>query len=118
MSPIAIPSRAAQPAETGQDRPAAAPEGCPDPSAEVRRVSIPLTQLPRGGRGTVNPDNLDAADFATLRAMGLRPNATVEVCRLGQHCIVALTGACGGGCRIGIARDLADRVMVEPAPAS
>lgn len=82
---------------------------------EVRRVSIPLTQLPRGTRATVNPDNLDAADFATLRAMGLRPNATVEVCRLGQHCIVALTGACGGGCRIGIARDLADRVMVEPA---
>lgn len=84
-------------------------------SKEVRRVSIPLTQLPRGTRGTVNPDNLDNADFATLRAMGLRPNATVEVCRLGQHCIVALTGACGGGCRIGIAKDLADKVMVQPA---
>lgn len=85
-----------------------------DRSAVQKAVSIPLTQLPRGSRGTVNADNLDAADFATLRAMGLRPNATVEVCRLGQHCIVALTGSCGGGCRIGIAKDLADRVMIKP----
>lgn len=105
MSPIAIPARSEQPDPSGPHAPSEGVE---------RRVSIPLTQLPKGRPARVHADNLDASDFAALRAMGLRPNATVEVCRLGQHCIVALTGACGGGCRIGIARDLADRVMVQP----
>jgi hypothetical protein len=27
---------------------------------------------------------------------------------------VALSGVCGGGCRIGLSREIADRVMVLP----
>lgn len=84
------------------------------PHAEIRRASIPLTQLARGQRGRVAESDLDADDLSMLRAMGLKPNATVEVCRLGQPCIVALAGICGGGCRIGLAREIADRVMVLP----
>lgn len=84
------------------------------PSTEIKRVSIPLTQLARGRRGRLAESNLDADDLSMLRAMGLKPNATVEVCRLGQPCIVALAGICGGGCRIGLAREIADRVMVLP----
>lgn len=86
----------------------------PVPSAEIKRVSIPLTQLPRGRKARVSESTLDPEDLSVLRAMGLKPNATIEVCRAGQPCIVALAGVCGGGCRIGLSRDLADRVMVHP----
>lgn len=84
------------------------------PSAEIKRVSIPLTQLARGRKARVAEADLGADDLSVLRAMGLRPNASVEVCRHGQPCIVALSGVCGGGCRIGLSREIADRVMVLP----
>lgn len=84
------------------------------PGAEIQKASIPLTQLARGRRARVTDSNLDADDRSLLRAMGLKPNASVEVCRLGQPCIVALLGICGGGCRIGLSREIADRVMVLP----
>jgi Fe2+ transport system protein FeoA len=77
-------------------------------------VSIPLTQLPRGTRATVHAADLDEQDGKMLRAMGLRPDASIQMCRLGEPCIVSLSGACGGGCRIGLARDIASRVMVTP----
>ncbi|MCA9274535.1 MAG: ferrous iron transport protein A [Phycisphaerales bacterium] len=77
-------------------------------------VSIPLTQLPRGKRATVNAADLDEQDGKMLRAMGLRPDASIQMCRLGEPCIVSLSGACGGGCRIGLAKDIASRVMVTP----
>lgn len=86
----------------------------PDASAEIKRASIPLTQLTRGCRGRISEANLDADDRAVLRAMGLKPSASIEVCRAGQPCIVALSGICGGGCRIGLSKDLASRVMVDP----
>ncbi len=79
---------------------------------------IPLTQLSRGQSGRVRIDGaLDGAgvneEVKMLRAMGLRPNASVTMCRLGEPCIVTLSGACGGGCRIGLAKEIADRVMVN-----
>lgn len=77
-------------------------------------VSIPLSQLPRGKRATINAANLDDQDARMLRAMGLRPDASIQMCRLGEPCIVALSGACGGGCRIGLAKGIASRVMVTP----
>lgn len=85
-------------------------------SAETRPkpASIPLTQLARGQRATVNTSDLDEQDAKVLRAMGLRPDASVQMCRLGEPCIVSLSGACGGGCRIGLAKDIASRVMVTP----
>jgi Fe2+ transport system protein FeoA len=45
--------------------------------------------------------------------MGLRPDASIQMCRLGEPCIISLSGACGGGCRIGLAKDIASRVMVH-----
>lgn len=84
------------------------------PHAEIRRASIPLTQLARGRKARVSETNLEPDDLSMLRAMGLKPNATIEVCRMGQPCIVALEGICGGGCRIGLSREIAARVMVQP----
>jgi hypothetical protein len=68
---------------------------------------------------TVFQTCLDPNDAALLRAMGLRPSARIRICRLGEPCIVeVLSGSdsCGraGGCacRIGLAKPLAERVMV------
>jgi Fe2+ transport system protein FeoA len=76
-------------------------------------VRIPLTQLTRGQRARIVEPATENEDSSMLRAMGLRPDASVEMCRLGEPCIVSLSGACGGGCRIGLAKDIASRVMVE-----
>jgi len=81
-------------------------------AAEPR--SVPLTQLPRGGRATVDMSAVDHDDARVLRAMGLRPNAQVKVCRHGEPCIVKLSHCCGHGCRIGLSRRLAECVMVCP----
>lgn len=57
----------------------------------------------------------DPADAALLRAMGLRRDARVRLCRRGEPCIVSiLDPSAGEGCRIGLARLLAGRVVVEP----
>lgn len=58
-------------------------------------------------------DQHASEDAKMLRAMGLRPDASVTMCRKGEPCIVSLMGACGGGCRIGLARGIAEKVMVE-----
>jgi hypothetical protein len=62
-----------------------------------------------------------------LRAMGLRPNAAIRICRLGEPTIVeVLPSRPGEGnrcarpdcrCRIGLAWTLAQRVMVFPDSA-
>lgn len=77
-----------------------------------------LTSLKPGQSGVVVDAAMDADDAAQLRAMGLRPNSRVMLCRSGEPCIVRVLGACGCESRIGLARPLAERVMVNPAPAS
>jgi Fe2+ transport system protein FeoA len=86
------------------------------------RTPTPLTQLVPGQTAVVRETRLEAQDAALLRAMGLRPNATIRMCRLGEPCIVeVLTGAGEGGCkgpggcwcRIGLAKPLANGVVVE-----
>jgi Fe2+ transport system protein FeoA len=64
---------------------------------------------------------VEGADAPILRAMGLTEGAVVRVCRVGEPTIVALL--CHRGChcassRVGLARALADRVLVteEAAP--
>jgi hypothetical protein len=68
---------------------------------------------------TVFQTCLDPSDAALLRAMGLRPSARIRVCRLGEPCIVEVmsgSDSCnrpgGCACRIGLAKPLAERVMV------
>jgi Fe2+ transport system protein FeoA len=80
--------------------------------------ALPLSQLHVGARCTVCPHTDDcASDVETLRAMGLRVNATVRVCRCGDPFIVDVRHAAGGGCRIGLSRRLAQRLMVSPINA-
>ncbi len=81
---------------------------------------MPLSQLRSGDCGTVCECELEGHDGALLRAMGLCPNARVRLCRAGGRMIVAVggigaEGGRGGESRIGLARELADRIMVAPA---
>ncbi|MEM1331121.1 MAG: FeoA family protein [Planctomycetota bacterium] len=76
--------------------------------------TIPLTQLKRGQSATIHRADLDAEDATMLRAMGLRPEATLRVCRNGSTCIVAVGTGHACTCRIGLDRSLADRVLVQP----
>ncbi len=81
---------------------------------------LSLTQLSPG-----QVARLDAADLSPelggehaslLRAMGLRPNASVRLCRLGDPCIVQVGQTRGDSCRLGLARGIADRISVCIAP--
>ncbi|MFO0830719.1 MAG: FeoA family protein [Phycisphaerales bacterium] len=87
-------------------------------------ASLPLASLKAGQVASVRETLVDAADAAYLRAMGLRPGSQVRVCRLGEPVIVEVSG-CGlagcangqvCGCRIGLSREIARKVMVEPVP--
>lgn len=80
----------------------------------TEHISMPLAKLKRGQVATVASASLEREDADLIRAMGLRPSAEVRMCMLGQTCIVELRDRCGSGCRIGLARDIASRVMVRP----
>lgn len=83
---------------------------CRTPGTAQR--TIPLSQLRPGQTGVVCSAGSDPADAALLRAMGLRMNATVRMCRAGEPCIVSVLGARGCSCRIGLARPLAERIVI------
>lgn len=75
--------------------------------------SVSLSQLRPGQSGVVRSAGVDASDAALLGAMGLCCNAKVKLCRAGEPCIVAVATGRGAGCRIGLARPLADKIMVD-----
>ena len=74
-------------------------------------VTIPLAQLGLGACGILTANQLDPSDAEALRAMGLRPECRLRVCKRGEPCIVTVNTA---GCRIALSRRLADRVLVRP----
>lgn len=87
----------------------------------VARVT--LSGLRVGQTGVVCETCMDKRDASMLRAMGLRPRARIRVCRVGEPLIVEVLGACEPDacakptactCRIGLARALAERVLLEP----
>ncbi|HBU43279.1 MAG TPA: hypothetical protein DEB57_10475 [Microbacterium sp.] len=45
--------------------------------------------------------------------MGLRPECELKVCKMGEPCIVTI-GSKAGGCRIALAKRLADHLHVRP----
>ena len=82
----------------------------------IQPAAVPLTDLKPGDRGVVCETKAVAADDADLiRAMGLREDCTLRVCRTGSPCIVALETPSGGGCRIGLSRDVAGSIMITVA---
>jgi Fe2+ transport system protein FeoA len=77
-------------------------------------IRIPLTQLRRGQRATVECAALDGLPDdhrCLLSAMGLGDSCELRVCRPGAPCIVQVDGT-----RLGIAQDVAERILVTPLP--
>src|ERR1044071_7973558 len=78
------------------------------------KAPVALSQLKPGQCGVVREASVGPSDAALLGAMGLCCNAKVRLCRAGEPCLVAISTGRGAGCRIGLARPLAERIMVEP----
>lgn len=85
------------------------------------RASFPITMVSPGLEAIVLESSGLASDEAnSLRAMGLRPGARVRVVRVGQPTIIEIL-SCGGpecgqcGCRLGLAKGVAERLLVQPA---
>ena len=74
---------------------------------------IRLTQLTRGQSARLDSTTLDSGEGEALRAMGLRPECELKVCKMGEPCIVTI-GSKAGGCRIALAKRLADHLHVRP----
>lgn len=89
-------------------------------SVAVATVTTSLAALGRGQEGVICESRLEPDDAALLKAMGLCTHASVKVVRTGEPCVVAVGGVgegasctCGGMCRIGLARGLAERIFVR-----
>lgn len=76
---------------------------------------ISLAQLKRGERAQIDGCNLDGTCAAMIESMGLDRDAVVSISRIGDPCVVLVHHRCGGSCRIGIRRDIADQISVRPA---
>lgn len=112
------------PAGDSTPKPAAQP-GTPTqgPAATPEVVTLPLARLKVGQCGTIQEKRIPEQDRAMLRAMGLACNASITLCRQGEPCIVAITtgGAAGGrlgeasgaSCRIGLTRELSEKIFVS-----
>lgn len=90
-------------------------------SISATPTPVALSTLLPGQQAFVQGAALDSTDAAYLRAMGIRPQALVRMCRTGEPCIVEVRSggvqSCGSCCcRIGLSRDLADKVLVMAAP--
>ena len=83
-------------------------------SATPPKPAVALSQLRPGQSGIVRAAGVGESDAALLGAMGLCCNAKVRLCRAGEPCIVAISTGRGAGCRIGLARPLAEKIMVDP----
>ncbi len=70
---------------------------------------IPLSALAPGTRARVQSNLLTVDDCALLRSLGLTDHCLVRVCKAGEPCIVQVRTT-----RIGLARSVADGIMVLP----
>ncbi|PHQ82756.1 MAG: hypothetical protein COB69_00800 [Phycisphaera sp.] len=79
----------------------------------TRTKPIRLTQLAQGQSARLDSSSLPDIQTEELRAMGLGPECELRVCKMGEPCIIWL-GSGAGGCRIALAKKLADHLHVRP----
>lgn len=70
----------------------------------------PLSHSPVGSRAVLHGSRLSPEDHELLEAMGLVGNCTLQVLNQGNPCVVAI-----GDTRMGLARSLADNILVRDA---
>lgn len=75
--------------------------------------SIPMSQLPRGGRAVVVSVDAASSDAVRLKSLGLCAGRSVEVMRASDPLIVRVLGS-----RVGVASHLAAAVLVSAVPAA
>lgn len=88
---------------------------CVPAAVHAPTVCLPLSGLRAGQTGLLWRLDLEPHDAALLRAMGLRPQALVRLCRVGDPTILeVLAGGeeCRCASRIGLAAALTHRVLV------
>lgn len=85
-----------------------------EPKTTANQGTIPLTTLRRGQQATILTDHLDPADAQSLHAMGLRAQARITLCSPGRTTVVAIGCGCGCSCRIGLDKQLAQKIQVTP----
>lgn len=76
------------------------------------QIRIPLSQLARGQRAIVECHSLQALPAehrCLLAAMGLGESCQLKVCQPGTPCIVQIDRT-----KLGLPRDVADRIFVTP----
>lgn len=89
---------------------------CCSSASTSETAGVALTSLQPGQTAVVCAAAMDDREASLLRAMGLKPNCVVRMCRVGEPCIVEVMYACQKGgqctCRIGLAKPLAAQVRV------
>lgn len=77
-------------------------------------IKIPLTQLARGQRASVECSALNAlgnTDRCLLAAMGLGEKCEIRMCKPGSACIIQVDQT-----RLGLPKGIAEQIMVTPLP--
>lgn len=73
--------------------------------------AVPLSALPVGARAQFQTADLDPADYALVRALGLTECCRLRVCKAGEPCIVQVRAT-----RIGLSGVVARGIYVVPEP--
>lgn len=85
--------------------------------SETRELERPLTAWSAGEIAQVARLDLEPSEASMLRAMGLRPGALVRLSKVGNPSVVEVisghTCRCHCRCRIGLAKDVAARVVLR-----
>jgi hypothetical protein len=71
--------------------------------------AVPLTTLPAGASAFFQAADLDPADYALVRALGLTERCRLRVCKAGEPCIVQVRTT-----RIGLSGVVAGGIYVVP----
>lgn len=77
------------------------------------QTAVRLSQLGKGRSARLASTTLPVDEGETLRAMGLRPECELRVCKIGEPCIVTI-GPAQSRCRIALARRVAEQLHVRP----
>ena len=78
-------------------------------SASSHAGAVRLSDLAPGQMATLHGADLTANDCALLNALGLTDRCVLRICKIGEPCIVQVRAT-----RIGLARSVADGILVVP----
>ncbi len=74
--------------------------------------SVPLNCMKRGDEGVICETCLDDSDDAFVKALGVRPNRCIRVCRASGSCVIEVGSGRGTWSRVALSRTLASGIRV------